>query len=80
MAIEVLSPGNTRAELEARLADFFASGARLVWVVHPDDQLVEVCRSLTDRRMVGPAGILDGEDLLPGLRLPVSELFRGWEW
>lgn len=80
LAVEVLSPGNTRAELDERLADFFGSGARLVWIVHPDEQFVEVCRSLTDRRIVGPSGFLDGEELLPGFRLAVSDLFKDWEW
>jgi Uma2 family endonuclease len=80
LAVEVLSPGNTRIELDERLADFFSSGARLVWIVHPDEQYVEVCRSLCDRRIVGPAGPLEGEDLLPGFRLAIAELFKDWEW
>jgi Uma2 family endonuclease len=80
LAIEVLSPANTRAEIDERLADFFGSGARLVWIVHPDGQFVEVCRSRTDRRILGPAGLLEGEDILPGFRLPVSDLFQDWEW
>src|SRR5882724_13098903 len=29
LAVEVLSPGNSRAEIDERLADFFASGARI---------------------------------------------------
>jgi len=80
LAIEVLSPSNTRAELDERQADFFASGARLAWLIHPDEQIVKVCSSLTERRMIGPEGFLDGEDLLPGFQHPVADLFRGWEW
>ncbi len=80
LAVEVLSPGNTRAEMDERLADFFASGARVVWIIHPDDEFAEVCRSRTDRRIIGPAGVLDGGDLLPGFHLAVSELFNDWDW
>jgi Uma2 family endonuclease len=80
LAIEVLSPGNTRAEMDERLTDFFASGAQIVWVIHPEEQFVEVCHSLTDRRIVGPAGELEGEHLLPGFRVQLSELFKGWDW
>jgi Uma2 family endonuclease len=80
LAVEVLSLSNTRSELEERLTEFFASGARIVWLVHPEEQFVEVCHSRTDRRIVGPAGFLEGEDLLPGFRLPVSDLFKNWEW
>jgi Uma2 family endonuclease len=80
LAAEVLSPGNTRAEMDERMADFFASGARIVWIIHPDQQFVEVCHSRTDRRIVGPAGVLDGEDILPGFHFPVADLFKSWEW
>jgi Uma2 family endonuclease len=80
LAIEVLSPGNTRAELDARLTDFFTSGARLAWIIHPDEQFVEVCHSLTDRRILGTAGYLEGENLLPGFRLAIAEFFKGWDW
>src|SRR5437660_206158 len=33
LAVEILSPSNTRAEMDARLKAFFASGAQIVWVV-----------------------------------------------
>ena len=80
LGVEVLSPGNTRAEIDERLADFFASGARIVWIVHPDEEFVEVCHSRTDRCIIGPAAVLEGEDLLPGFRLPVADLFKSWDW
>jgi Uma2 family endonuclease len=80
LAVEVMSPGNTRADMDGRLADFFGSGSKLVWIVHPDEQFVEVCHGRSDRRIVGPAGFLEGEDILPGFRLAVSDLFRGWDW
>lgn len=80
LAIEVISPGNTRAEIDERLDDFFTSGAHLVWIIHPNEQFVEVCHSLTERRIVASGGFLDGENLLPGFRLPVADLFKNWDW
>lgn len=76
LAIEVLAPSHTRAELDARLRDFFSSGTRLAWVVHPEEQYVEVCHSLTERQIIGTGAVLEGEPVLPGFRLPVSELFN----
>jgi hypothetical protein len=38
------------------------------------------CRSRTDRRIVGPAAFLEGEDVLPGFHLSVVDLFKNWEW
>lgn len=80
LAVEVLSPSNTRLEMDERLTDFFTNGAQIAWIVHPDEQFVEVCHSRTDRRLVGPSGFLEGEQLLPGFRLPVIDLFGNWDW
>src|SRR5438876_2969121 len=60
LAVEILSPSNTRAEIDERLKDFFASGARLAWVINPDDECAEVCHSPTECRLLGPGGVLDG--------------------
>jgi len=80
LAVEILSPGNTRGEIDDRLKDFFSSGARLAWIIDPEARHVEVCRSLTDRKLIGSGGFLEGEDLLPGFRFPISELFEEWDW
>lgn len=80
LAVEILSPNNTRAEMDERLRDFFGSGTQITWIINPDSQSAEVCRSLTQRRLIGPGGELDGEHLLPGFRYPVSDLFKEWDW
>lgn len=80
LAVEILSPNNTRAEVDERLKDFFASGTRLVWVIDPEGQRAEVCHSLTERRLVGSGGFLEGEELLPGFRYPIADLFGEWDW
>lgn len=80
LAVEVLSRNNTREEIDGRLKDFFSSGTRLAWIVDPEAQRVEVCRSLTERRMAGSGGFLEGEDLLPGFRFPIADLFTDWDW
>lgn len=80
LAVEILSPSNTRAEIDARLKDFFASGTQTVWIVHPDEECVEVCQSSTDRKLIGSGGNLDGGTLLPGFSYAIEDLFKGWEW
>jgi Uma2 family endonuclease len=80
LAIEVLSAGNTQAEMDSKLSDYFTSGAQAAWIVHPDESTVEVWTSLANRRMVEATGVLEGEGILPGFRLPVSDLFKDWEW
>ncbi len=80
LAVEILSPNNTRAEMDERLRDFFGSGTQIAWIINPDTQSAEVCRSLTQRRLIGPGGGLDGEHLLPGFRYSINDLFKEWDW
>lgn len=75
LAVEVLAPSNTPGDIDDRLEDFFSSGTRLVWIVRPDERRVEVCHSPDDRQRPGADACLDGEDVLPGFRLPLCELF-----
>jgi Uma2 family endonuclease len=79
LAVEVLSLDNTRKDINDRLKDFFNSGTRLAWIIDPKAKLAEVCHSPTERRRVVRADILDGEDVLPGFRYPVGDLFLVWQ-
>lgn len=80
LAVEILSPDNTRSEIDRRLRDFFASGTQIVWIINPETESAEVCHSLTQRRLIGPGGELDGGALLPGFRYPLADLFKEWDW
>lgn len=80
LAIEIVSPSNTRAEVDARLKDFFTSGTSVAWVIHPEEQFVEICHSPIDRKILGSGALLDGEQILPGFQFPIAELFREGEW
>jgi Uma2 family endonuclease len=80
LAVEILSPSNTRGEIDGRLKDFFESGTQIAWIINPDDECVEVCRSPIRRSLVATGGLLDGEDLLPGFTYPIADLFKVWDW
>jgi Uma2 family endonuclease len=80
LAIEILSRNKTRQEINNRLRDFFASGTQIVWIIDPETESAEICHSLTDRKLLGPGGELDGEHLLPGFRYPLPNLFKEWDW
>jgi Uma2 family endonuclease len=76
LAVEILSPNNTRAEIDERLRDFFASGTKIAWIINPDGEGVEVCHSPTQRKLIGSGGLLEGEDLLPGFQFPIAACSR----
>jgi Uma2 family endonuclease len=57
-----------------KVGEYLGAGARLVWVVDPEARRAAVHRSLTDVTQVGPDGVLDGEDVLPGFTCPLAEI------
>ncbi|MGB8691697.1 MAG: Uma2 family endonuclease [Microcoleus sp.] len=77
LAVEILSPSNTVAEIHDKLVEYFENGSRLVWVIHPKEQYVLVYRSSQEPdRLLKSADSLDGEEIVPGFTLPVAELFQ----
>ncbi|MBW3660947.1 MAG: Uma2 family endonuclease [Gemmatimonadetes bacterium] len=80
LAVEIVSPSNTRAEIREKVLEYLAAGARLVWVVEPRTRSVTVYRSRTDVRVLKAPETLGGGDLLPGFALPLAELFASPEF
>jgi Uma2 family endonuclease len=76
LAVEILSPGDRPGDVRAKVADYLAAGTRRVWVIDPDAQCVRIYRSLLDSRLLESTEELDGEDVLPGFRVEVAELFE----
>ncbi|MEG3893216.1 Uma2 family endonuclease [Microcoleus sp. AT8-B1] len=77
LAVEILSPSNTVAEIHDKLVEYFENGARLVWVIHPQEQYVLVYRSSQEPdRLLKSVNSLDGEEIVPGFTLPIAELFQ----
>ena len=70
------SPGDRACEIHAKVADYLAAGTRLVWVVDQEAQRVIVYRSLFHPRTLSSEDQLEGEDVLPGFALKVSEIFE----
>jgi Uma2 family endonuclease len=76
LAIEIVSPSNTITEMSRRIAHFFKTGVQLVWVVLPESRQVYVYRSTKDCTILEMGDTLDGDGVLPGYSLTLSELFN----
>jgi Uma2 family endonuclease len=77
LAIEILSPGNTVAEINTKICEYFENGTRLVWVINPVQHYVLVYRSATEPdRLLKRGDFLDGEDVISGFTFPVADLFQ----
>ena len=79
LAVEVVSPGDTVQDLEQKLDEYREAGIPLIWVIYPVTRRAHVLGSNRARVELGPDGILDGEDVLPGFKLPLAELFEAAE-
>jgi Uma2 family endonuclease len=75
LAVEVLSPSDRPDDVQQKIRDWLEGGARLVWVIAPEARTVTVYRPDGSARLVREPESLDGEDVLPGLRLPLADLF-----
>ena len=75
LVVEVVSPSDSQRELLDKVGEYLAAGVRLAWVVDPQSRTAAAYRSLTNVRHLGEADDLDGEDVIPGFRCRLSELF-----
>jgi Uma2 family endonuclease len=75
LVIEVRSLGNTRKGLQEKAVYFIQNGVLLVWIVYPQEKLVEVYRPGQPMETFSVEDTLDGENVLPGFRLALHELF-----
>jgi Uma2 family endonuclease len=75
LAVEVISKSNTRAEIARKLVEYFAAGTRMAWVVDPKTETVRVHQAPRKFVVVGSGDVLDGGDVIPGLLIPVKDLF-----
>jgi Uma2 family endonuclease len=75
LAVEILSKGNTRREIERKRREYFAAGTQLVWVVEPRKRCVEVYTSPDEHVTLSDGDTLDGGAVLPGFALDVTQWF-----
>jgi Uma2 family endonuclease len=73
---EVLSPSNRTGVMLTRIGDFFKAGTRLAWVINPRRREAHVHRTDGSITVIGADGFLDGEDVLPGFQVALSEILE----
>lgn len=64
------------ADVSAKVAEYLEAGTRLVWVVELRHKTVAAYRADRSARLLIEGDKLDGGDVLPGFKLPLSEIFR----
>ena len=77
--IEILSPGNTKKELQNKFELYEEAGVQEYWLVYPEEQCV-IIYTLVGGNYIGKKPFGEGSTIttsvLPGLNIPVSDLFK----
>ena len=75
LTVEVLRPDNTRAEMSAKVTEFFELGARASWIIDPQSRSAELYLEPTVCSVIEIDGELRAESVLPGFHHPLREIF-----
>ncbi len=75
LVVEVVSPKDVVGELELKLDEYREAGIPLIWVIYPETRRAHVLGATRPRTELGPDGILDGENVLPGFTCSLAEIF-----
>ncbi|MBM3744732.1 MAG: Uma2 family endonuclease [Acidobacteria bacterium] len=75
LVVEIRSPDDALSALHRKIQDYLANGAKLAWVILPEERAVLVFTPNAPTRTVMAGETMDGGDLLPDLKFPVDALF-----
>jgi Uma2 family endonuclease len=75
--VEVASPDQPIKKNRDKIHFSTSNGCLLGLLIDPERKTVEVYRPGQPPRRLADDGVIEGDDVLPGYRLPVAELF-GW--
>jgi len=75
LAVEVLSEGNTYAEMARKRREYFHAGVRQVWMTDIEERTVAVYSEFTKYELFDQTQSLSGGDILPGLEISLTALF-----
>jgi Uma2 family endonuclease len=75
VAVEIISPGQSRTQLLARCRWYVVNGTRLGLFADPRRRVVRLFRAGTESGDLRGSSVLDLRDVLPGMTLTVDDFF-----
>lgn len=76
LAVEVVSPSDYYEKVHAKAMEYLTAGVKVVWIISPENQTITVYRSATNIMAFPPESELTCEDLFPGFRCQLSDIFK----
>jgi Uma2 family endonuclease len=74
LAVEIVSPSDSAAELLKKIAEYLEHGSRLVWAFYPTLRQV-VVHTAEGAKTLKETDTLEGGDVLPGFSVPLQDIF-----
>ncbi len=75
LAVEVVSPSDEVEKLDEKVKEYLRAGVKLIWVVRPVFRAVQVFRIDGTVNWLQADDEITGEDVIPGFRCRVGDLF-----
>jgi Uma2 family endonuclease len=75
LVVEIRSRNDTAPELDAKVAKYLAAGVRVVWLADPVVKTIAEHRPGTGARIYQQSDTLALDDVIPGFRLKLAEIF-----
>jgi Uma2 family endonuclease len=76
LAVEIISPNDLYERVISKVEEYLAGGVRQVWLISPEHKTVTIYSSPTHTTILTEADELVSEELLPGFRCRIADLFR----
>jgi len=74
--VELRSPSHTPSVLERKMQEYIANGARLGWIIDPEERAVSVSTPDAPVRVLPHPDFVSADPVLPGFRLALADV---WE-
>lgn len=75
LAVEVLSPANSKPEIASKKAWYFRAGAEQVWLVDPDKKTIEIHYKTDQEQLASGPAILKCSGIVDGLEVDLAKVF-----
>jgi len=75
LVVEVVSASQSRPEMVERADRWLGAGARLVWMIWPVAQTVDVWTADQPMQTLNLSDALDGQAVVPGFTLALADIF-----
>lgn len=79
LVVEIVSPNDAYHDVDTKIDEYLRAGVRLVWVLNPRQGTALVYRQDGSTSRLTAVNELDGEEVLPGLKIAMASLLTTLE-